>query len=406
MACAMPCSSELTQFLVAGLTEAELQTLAFDQGLAATHARAVEKSAHRRLGRPQRHLPGQGLERGAALPHRAGTARSTSAPGGSPSMAPAARRWPSPTASTRPSIPSWARNSRGGNRERSLIQKVFSRFMEGQDPTEFSLTEKIAFLAQGITSGKIFELAKPMNASLWKQFAGAFSHSDFKESLARETAGIAEPERRAFIIANLLANQVAYRIFTKFVKELSSGKLMESIQDISTLAPIALALAPYFYAFRSQTPDRRWLFNTVEPIRGRVPAAAAKPQAGLVHRYAGGCERRRQYHPPHDRRGHRGGQGHHRRHLAHRDQAGGANPHQELPAHRRIRDARVRAAEALLPARAPDAGLHPAREIHRAHHFHARPRGPHRAHRRQDPRPPHQRHLSHRFPAVRRHPDR
>ena len=145
--------------------------------------------------------------------------------------------------------------------------------MEGQDPTEFSLTEKIAFLAQGITSGKIFELAKPMNASLWKQFAGAFSHSDFKESLARETAGIAEPERRAFIIANLLANQVAYRIFTKFVKELSSGKLIESIQDISTLAPIALALAPYFYAFRSQTPDRRWLFETVHPIRGRVPAA-------------------------------------------------------------------------------------------------------------------------------------
>jgi len=153
-----------------------------------------------------------------------------------------------------------------------LIEKVFDRFMEGRDPTEFSFTEKLGFLAQGIASGKIFELAKPMNASLWKQFSTIFSHSDFKGSLARETSGIAEPERRAFIIANSLANQVAYRVFTRFVREISSGNLIESIQDISTLTPILIALAPYLYAFQSQTPDRRWLTGIVAPIAGRLPA--------------------------------------------------------------------------------------------------------------------------------------
>jgi glycosyltransferase involved in cell wall biosynthesis len=163
--------------------------------------------------------------------------------------------------------------SRGSSQSSDLIEKVFSRFMEGRDPTEFSLPEKLGFLAQGIATGKIFELAKPMNASLWKQFGTIFSHADFKGSLARETAGIAEPERRAFIIANSLANKVAYRVFTRFVAEISGGNLMESIQDISSLTPILVALAPYLYAFQSQTPDRRWLQGVITPITGHVPAA-------------------------------------------------------------------------------------------------------------------------------------
>jgi glycosyltransferase involved in cell wall biosynthesis len=162
--------------------------------------------------------------------------------------------------------------SRGSSQSSDLIEKVFSRFMEGRDPTVFSFPEKMAFLAQGIATGKIFELAKPMNASLWKQFSNVFSHSDFKGSLSRQTAGIAEPERRAFIIANSLANQVAYRVFTRFVREISTGNLMESIQDISALTPILVALAPYLYAFQSQTPDRRWLKTVIEPIAGHLPA--------------------------------------------------------------------------------------------------------------------------------------
>jgi len=163
--------------------------------------------------------------------------------------------------------------SRGSSQSSDLIEKVFSRFMEGRDPTEFSFPEKLSFLAQGIVTGKIFDLAKPMNASLWKQFSTIFSASDFKGSLARETAGIAEPERRAFIIANSLANQVAYRVFTRFVREISTGNLMESIQDISALTPILVALAPYLYAFQSQTPDRRWLQGILLPLAGHLPAA-------------------------------------------------------------------------------------------------------------------------------------
>ena len=92
----------------------------------------------------------------------------------------------------------------------ALLEKMFGRFMEGRNPTEFTFAEKLNFLAEGILSGKVFELAKPANASLWRELASYFSQPDVKAALARQTAGVAEPERRAFLIANLFTNQLAF----------------------------------------------------------------------------------------------------------------------------------------------------------------------------------------------------
>jgi glycosyltransferase involved in cell wall biosynthesis len=160
---------------------------------------------------------------------------------------------------------------RGNQQSHGLIEKVFSRFMEGKDPTEFSFVEKMGFLAQGIASGKIFDLAKPANASLWKQLAAYFNETNVKELLAKEAADITEPERRAFIMATFFANQLAFRYFTKFVREISSGNIIESIQDVSTLIPVLLLLGPYIYSFKSQSPRRQWLLDVCRDLTGDVP---------------------------------------------------------------------------------------------------------------------------------------
>ncbi|HEX8295902.1 MAG TPA: glycosyltransferase, partial [Chthoniobacteraceae bacterium] len=156
-----------------------------------------------------------------------------------------------------------------GARSSTFVGKAFSRFMEGEDPTEFSWTDKLAFVAEGIASGKIFELAKPANASLWKQFAATIN-GDLKQRLAAETAGVTEPERRAFIIANFFVNQLAFRFFTTFVKEVSNGNIIEAIRELSVLLPVLAPLAPYLYAFRSQAPDRAWLAQLCESFAGEI----------------------------------------------------------------------------------------------------------------------------------------
>ena len=160
-----------------------------------------------------------------------------------------------------------------GAKSSTLLGKAFSRFMEGENPTEFSWTDKLIFIAEGIASGKIFDLAKPANASLWKQFAAAFTGGEIKALLARETAGITEPERRAFVIANFFINQLAFRFFTTFVQQLTNGNIIEAIQEISVLLPVLAPLAPYVYAFRSQAPDRPWLADVCEALAGARPAS-------------------------------------------------------------------------------------------------------------------------------------
>ncbi|MEQ1853914.1 MAG: glycosyltransferase [Chthoniobacteraceae bacterium] len=149
-----------------------------------------------------------------------------------------------------------------------LVGKAISRFMEGENPTEFSFGEKLGFLAQGILTGQVWELAKPKNASIWRKFAATFRDDDLNSLVASATEGVTEPERRAFITACLFADRLLYRFFTSFVRKLSGGKMIEAVQDVSMLAPIALGLAPYFVAFRQLAPDRTWLAEVSRALTG------------------------------------------------------------------------------------------------------------------------------------------
>src|SRR5256714_11041957 len=152
-----------------------------------------------------------------------------------------------------------------------LLETMFSRFMEGRDPTEFTLKEKATFIAQGVMSGKIFELAKPRNVSLWKGLSKHFAQPKVKARLGREMKGVTEPERRTVLMANLVCQQLAFRLFEKFVQQIRKGNLIQSMQGFSGLAPIVVLLTPYIYAFHSQAPSRRWLRDVFSKMTGAIP---------------------------------------------------------------------------------------------------------------------------------------
>lgn len=153
-----------------------------------------------------------------------------------------------------------------------LVEQMFSRFMEGRDPTELTLKDKATVFAQGVVSGKIFDLMKPANVSLWKELSNQFHEAEAKAKSAAEE-GASEPERRTFLMANAVAEQLAYRLFTKFVQQLSAGNMIESMQALSAMAPILIILAPYIYGFHSQAPSRKWLQKIFKELTGAIPAA-------------------------------------------------------------------------------------------------------------------------------------
>jgi glycosyltransferase involved in cell wall biosynthesis/predicted metal-dependent phosphoesterase TrpH len=155
----------------------------------------------------------------------------------------------------------------------ALLEKMFSRFMEGRAPTEFTLKEKTEFIVQGVLSGKIFEFAKPANVSLWKELSGYFARAEVKTRLAAQLDKVSEPERRTFLMANMVAEQLAFRFFSKFVQQISSGNMVESMQALSAIAPILVILTPYIYGFHSQAPSRKWLQSVFKELTGEIPVA-------------------------------------------------------------------------------------------------------------------------------------
>ena len=155
----------------------------------------------------------------------------------------------------------------------ALLEKMFSRFMEGRAPTEFTLKEKTEFIVQGVLSGKIFDFAKPANVSLWKELSGYFARPEVKAKLAAQLDKVSEPERRTFLMANMVAEQLAFRFFNKFVQQISTGNMVESIQALSAIAPILVILTPYIYGFHSQAPSRKWLRSLFKELTGEVPVA-------------------------------------------------------------------------------------------------------------------------------------
>lgn len=154
-----------------------------------------------------------------------------------------------------------------------ILEQMFSRFMEGRDPTELTLTEKGRIFAQGVLSGKIFELVKPANVSMWKELSSYFQRPEVKAKLAEELNGVSEPERRTFLMANLVAEQLAFRLFKKFVLQISSGNMVESMQALTAIAPILIVLTPYIYGFHSQAPSRKWLRKIFQELTGEIPSA-------------------------------------------------------------------------------------------------------------------------------------
>ncbi|MCS7009257.1 MAG: glycosyltransferase, partial [Chthoniobacterales bacterium] len=150
-----------------------------------------------------------------------------------------------------------------------LLEKVCSRFLEGRDPTEFSLSEKLSFLAQGVASGKIFEFARAGQSSFWRELGTYFSQPAVRAAIARVTSGVNEPERRAFLMADLISGQLGYRLTSHFLEQMRVGRILESLQMAAPILPILLLLSPYLQSFRF--PRRQRLREICHSLCGEVP---------------------------------------------------------------------------------------------------------------------------------------
>ena len=92
----------------------------------------------------------------------------------------------------------------------------------------------------------------------------------FSDQAEQQTAQPLMDDRRTFRIACHISHTLGYNFLQRFIEFARQGKLMESLQTVASLAPVALSMAPYLAAFNTQHKDERFH----KAIAAHFPAAA------------------------------------------------------------------------------------------------------------------------------------
>lgn len=68
-----------------------------------------------------------------------------------------------------------------------------------------------------------------------------------------------EVDEKSFDVACKVCHELGYRFIERFMRDLQKGHFLESLQAMASLAPMAMSIAPYIAAFRTQHKDEAML---------------------------------------------------------------------------------------------------------------------------------------------------
>lgn len=142
---------------------------------------------------------------------------------------------------------------RSGGLTVTLLSKALKRFLEGENPLKLSFSEKLEALVSGVRSGKWRDLLKSGGSPLTKEIVHTATSKEFQDQLSARASRESTPERRAFITANGITDQLAFRLVERIAKQARAGDALDCLEQASALIPVALALAPYGYGFFGHT---------------------------------------------------------------------------------------------------------------------------------------------------------
>lgn len=103
---------------------------------------------------------------------------------------------------------------------------------------------------------------------LVEEFSDLFGSREPRLKLNGQTPHTAD-DRHTFELACGISQQVGCAFVERFMADVARGRLIESLQTLSSLAPVGLAIAPYLAAFRTQHKDEAFL----QTVAKRFPAA-------------------------------------------------------------------------------------------------------------------------------------
>ncbi len=159
---------------------------------------------------------------------------------------------------------------------RDLLGELFRRMMEGPRTNPPTLTETVLGFARRVIGSYHLASMRPAERVLVEECMELFAqHQEEFGPEARRLDPAGEPlpapadDERNFHLACQISDKLGYAFFREFLKYLQQGKLLETLQTFLSLGPVALSIAPYLAAFRSQHKDEAFC----QQVASRFPSA-------------------------------------------------------------------------------------------------------------------------------------
>ncbi|MCA8959786.1 MAG: glycosyltransferase [Planctomycetes bacterium] len=142
----------------------------------------------------------------------------------------------------------------GAGHGSTLVAELFRRLLNEPAPKRrLRWVTALGRLPNLVFPGRKMRKLTEIERSLVGEFSELFETSESRGGAGRPA------DRRAFELACDMSQQLAFSFLGKFAKKLRRGQLIDSLQTFASLGPVALAIAPYLAAFKTQHKDERFL---------------------------------------------------------------------------------------------------------------------------------------------------
>jgi len=148
---------------------------------------------------------------------------------------------------------------RAGTSKPSIIGGLFQRLLDEAERKETitpppTLTQRVVAYATSWVKTRRLRKLSDIERTLVEEFSSLFA-----EEMHRDTVSLPGSERKAFQIACRLSHALSYSFLCRFQQHLREGRLVDSLQTVSALGPVALSFAPFLAAFGAQHKDSPFL---------------------------------------------------------------------------------------------------------------------------------------------------
>ena len=158
----------------------------------------------------------------------------------------------------------------------NIIGELFEKLLREAEPENAAgLGQRLAGGARFLVKSRQMRRMGPLERLIIEEFSTLFSQEE-----KRDVASPEHHDRRTFQVACHIGQVLGYSFLCKLERYVREGRLVDSLQTVASLAPVALSFAPYLAAFSNQHKDEAFLqavaahFSAAEHLRLRSPRKA------------------------------------------------------------------------------------------------------------------------------------